>query len=65
MLDIVHYPKRSETRLSESYPQLGEDSLESGREGPVEGASAGVAMAAAAEAFGDTGDVDLAFASDA
>ena len=65
MLDIVHFPKRSETRLSESCPQLGEDALESGREGAIEGASAGVAMAAAAEAFGDAGHVGVAFATDA
>ena len=31
MLNIVHFPMRNETRLSESCPQLGEDSLKSDR----------------------------------
>jgi hypothetical protein len=65
MLNIVHFPKRSETRLSESCPKLGEDLLESDREGAIEGASAGVAMAASAKEFGDTGYVCFAFAADA
>ena len=65
MLDIVHFPKRSETRLSESCPQLAEDLPESDRKGAIESASAGIAMASAAEKFCDSGYVGLAFAADA
>jgi hypothetical protein len=65
MLDIVHFSKRSETRLSESCPQLSEDSLGGDFKRAAEGASAGVAVAPAAEVFGDQGNIGLALAADA
>jgi hypothetical protein len=52
------------TRLTESYPELGEDAFGGDFERAIEGASAGVAMAATAEVLGDLGDVDLSLTAD-
>ena len=54
---------RSETRLSESYSQLGKDAFGGNLERAFDRASAGAAMAAAAEVLGDSGNVDLSFAA--
>jgi hypothetical protein len=63
MLDIVHSFRWSETRLSESCPELGEDLIDGYIEGAVESASAGAAMAAAAEVLGNLRYVSLSLAA--
>ncbi len=65
LLKYRSFDSWSETRLTESCPKLGQDSVGGFGEGAVQGAAAGAAVAAAAEALGDLGYVDLAFAADA
>src|SRR5712675_1756848 len=56
---------RSETRLSESCPELGEDALGGHAQRAVDGAAAGAAMAAAAEVLGDPGYIEFSLAANA
>ena len=64
MLDIVHSFRWSETRLSESCPELREDLIDGHIEWAVESASAGAAMAAPAEVLGNLRDIRLTLAAD-
>ena len=64
LLLVGHQFRRSQTRLSESRPELGQDAADGDIERTVEGATAGVAMSAAAEVLGDAGYIELAFTAD-
>ena len=64
LLLVGHQFRRSQTRLSESSPEQGQDAADGDIERTVEGATAGVAMSAAAEVLGDAGDIEFAFTAD-
>ena len=55
----------NQTRLTEFRTKLGKDAIGSHAERTAESASAGAAVAAAAEVLGNAGDVNLPFAANA